>query len=209
MIILTQFKKYFNDKLILDIPHFTFNEGIHWIKGQNGSGKTTLLRCMAGILPFSGSITLEGTPLTPSGKTYRSMVNYAEAEPRYPGFLTGLEMIGFYEKVNNEDPAVTKDLIKYFGMDAFIQDKLFSYSSGMLKKLSLVLTFIGQAKCLLLDEPLITLDQEAQSGLVKLIEKKRSGGVSFIISTHQDWPKELEHDYIHTLLNRNISTNNE
>jgi ABC-type cobalamin/Fe3+-siderophores transport system ATPase subunit len=30
------------------------------IEGKNGSGKTTLLRAMSGLIPFTGSIRLDG-----------------------------------------------------------------------------------------------------------------------------------------------------
>ena len=61
-----------------------------------------------------------------------------------------------------------------------------SYSSGMLKKLSLVLAFIGNPVLILLDEPFITLDMDAVRGLQQLIEQKQAAGVSFCISSHQD-----------------------
>lgn len=32
--------------------------------GENGAGKTTLLKCILGLLPYKGSITLDGHPIT-------------------------------------------------------------------------------------------------------------------------------------------------
>jgi ABC-2 type transport system ATP-binding protein len=57
----------------------------------------------------------------------------------------------------------------------------------MLKKLSLLLAFIGQPKWILLDEPLTTLDQSSQKALCKLImEQYQQKNISFIITSHHD-----------------------
>jgi ABC-2 type transport system ATP-binding protein len=61
-----------------------------------------------------------------------------------------------------------------------------AYSSGMLKKLSLILAFAGNPKWILLDEPLITLDAEAVQVILQLIEQTYKSGVSFLLTSHQD-----------------------
>ena len=60
-----------------------------------------------------------------------------------------------------------------------------TYSSGMLKKLSLVLAFIGHPKLILLDEPLVTIDKESVPILYSLVKKYSDEGVSFIFTSHQ------------------------
>ena len=46
---------------VVDRVDLTFDEG-EWVAliGPNGAGKTTLLRAIARLVPFSGSIELEG-----------------------------------------------------------------------------------------------------------------------------------------------------
>ncbi|WP_220463949.1 ABC transporter ATP-binding protein [Adhaeribacter radiodurans] len=68
-------KKY-GDTVILDIPDLQLNVGIYWIKGANGAGKTTLFKVLAGLLPYQGQIYLR-----------------SEAEPLFPTFLTGQELL--------------------------------------------------------------------------------------------------------------------
>jgi len=61
-----------------------------------------------------------------------------------------------------------------------------SYSSGMLKKLSLVLAFLGQPRLILLDEPLNTIDVESLEILYRWInEKYQNEKISFLLSSHQ------------------------
>ena len=56
----------------------------------------------------------------------------------------------------------------------------------MLKKLSLVLAFLGRPKLILLDEPLITIDTESLKILYNWIRQQHTeNGVSFLLSSHQ------------------------
>lgn len=56
----------------------------------------------------------------------------------------------------------------------------------MLKKLSLVLAFLGKPKLILLDEPLNTIDAESLEVLYCWInEKHEKDKISFLLSSHQ------------------------
>ena len=114
---------------------------------------------------------------------YAKIVNYAEAEPIYPPFLSGKELVDFYKAAKGGD--FPGQLIKNIGADHFLHQKTVTYSSGMLKKLSLVLAFIGNPKLILLDEPLIALDTAAVEVLQSAILEYRKKGVSFLITSHQ------------------------
>jgi ABC-2 type transport system ATP-binding protein len=56
----------------------------------------------------------------------------------------------------------------------------------MLKKTSLVLAFLGNPTLMMLDEPLITIDERAVDQLYALIQEKLAEGVTFLLSSHQD-----------------------
>jgi len=46
--------------LVQDVTTSLKGEGIYQFSGPNGSGKSTLLRSLAGLMPYSGSITIAG-----------------------------------------------------------------------------------------------------------------------------------------------------
>ena len=186
MIKFTNFSKHYNNNLIIQAPSLALEHGIYWLKGENGSGKTTLIKSIAGLIPFSGSIDVDGAEINKDRTGYRSIVNYAEAEPVYPAFITGNDIIRFYAQTKKATGEQVKFLIEWIGIEAYAGNKIGTYSSGMTKKLSLVLGFMGSPKLILLDEPLITLDQESVSKLQKLIEKSFMSGISFIITSHQE-----------------------
>jgi ABC-2 type transport system ATP-binding protein len=95
-----------------------------------------------------------------------------------------------------------KDLHVY---DAY-NNAIGSYSSGTLKKLSVVLAFVGNPKWILLDEPLITIDVAAVALVGEWIKQMRSEkGISFIISSHQSFQDNIPFSAIIEVQNRTAS----
>jgi len=186
MIQFSNYQKYFGPQLIVDIPALDLAQGIYWLKGENGSGKTTLIKSIAGLIPFEGNISVAATDIKQNRTKYRDIVNYAEAEPLYPSFLTGSDLVRFYTKTKKASDQQVATLIKSFGVQDYIDNKIGTYSSGMAKKLSLVLGFIGNPTLILLDEPLITLDVASVKTLQDLIVEHYSAGASFLVTSHQD-----------------------
>ncbi|MGN7988469.1 ABC transporter ATP-binding protein [Pedobacter sp. 22226] len=186
MLHFNQFEKSYFDHLVLKIDNIKLPEGIFWIKGSNGTGKSTLLKAIAGILSFKGEIAIGTVYLKNHGVSYRKMVNFAAAEPLFPEFLSGAEMIALFAKAKGAIPGQAEHLVTGIGMQDYINNPLSSYSSGMLKKLSLVLAFLGKPKLILLDEPLNTIDAESLEVLYRWInEKHEKKRISFILSSHQ------------------------
>lgn len=186
MLHFNQFEKSYFDSLVLKIDNIKIPEGIFWIKGSNGTGKSTLLKAIAGILSFKGDIAVGTVYLKDHGVPYRKLVNFAAAEPLFPEFLSGAEMINLFAKAKGAVVDHAEILVAEIGMTDYINNPLGSYSSGMLKKLSLVLAFLGKPKLILLDEPLNTIDTESLEVLYRWIkEKHEKEKVSFLLSSHQ------------------------
>jgi ABC-2 type transport system ATP-binding protein len=178
--------KTYNQQPVLDISHLKLERSIYWLKGINGSGKTTLLSMLAGLIPFKGEIQLDGVNLRFDPVSYRSLVNFAEAEPLYPDFITGNELVLFYQEIRKAASVQIDMLINLFKMHHFLKSPIGTYSSGMVKKLSLLLAFIGKPSLLLLDEPLAMLDEGSVHILPELINAyHKEFKTGFIFSSHQ------------------------
>lgn len=86
----------------------------------------------------------------------------------------------------------------------FVRNAISTYSSGMLKKLSLVLAFIGEPKWILLDEPLITLDVNAVNIILSTIKYFHQNGISFLITSHQSLSLDENNIRILTIEHKNL-----
>jgi ABC-2 type transport system ATP-binding protein len=212
-------EKYYGAHLALTVPDLDLQKGMYWIQGENGSGKTTFLKMLAGLHPFKGEIylatsklgvgnyeltrsELEGVGLLSGSEKSLSIlkdrneflkrVNYAEAEPLYPPFLTAKDLVELYGATKKADiDAAKQQLEELHILDAYLQP-VGTYSSGMVKKLSLVLAFMGNPDWILLDEPLITIDVAAVELVCKWINDWHAKkGISFLISSHQSFSDGL------------------
>ncbi len=178
--------KNYNRQQVLEISNLKLERKIYWLQGINGSGKTTFLSMLAGQIPFEGDIFLEGINLRQNPLPYRRLVNFAEAEPQYPDFITGSELISFFTGIRKAAIVQTDMLINLFKIHRFLSQPIGTYSSGMVKKLSLLLAFIGKPALILLDEPLATLDEGSIHLLPELISAyHKEFKTCFIFSSHQ------------------------
>lgn len=184
-------KKYYGTFLALDIPTFSLDHGLWWLKGENGSGKTTFLKLIAGLLPFNGDISINNKySIRKQRQQFVRLVNYAEAEPLYPTFLTARDLVELYVKTKGGDINEARESLKQLNVLDAYERPLGSYSSGMIKKVSIVLAFIGEPEFILLDEPLITIDATSVETICSMINRKSEQGISFIISSHQEVNKQ-------------------
>jgi ABC-2 type transport system ATP-binding protein len=185
MLVIHKYAKQYGGALVLTIDELKLPSGVYWIKGENGSGKSTLFKSIAGIIPFDGEIMFSDISLRKDPIRYRRLVNYSEAEPLYPAFLTAKDLIRFVGKAKGAPMQQQEFYTGVFGVDQFSQKPCETYSSGMMKKLSLVLGFLGTPGIIILDEPLITLDEEARNILLKQITILAQKGTTFLLSSHQ------------------------
>ena len=197
MLEVIDYKKNYAGHAVLNVSSLQLQPGVYWIRGENGSGKTTFLKSVAGLIPFEGTIRWNKIDLRKQRTAYVKRVSWAEAEPLYPSFLTGNDLIRFYCSTKGGTKEMRERFTRRLGVDAYCVDKLQTYSSGMIKKLSLVLSFLGNPELILLDEPFITLDEEAITQLSRLISELSAKGVAFCISSHQELKLNLPYIILH------------
>jgi len=178
--------KRYGSNIILEIDEWKVSQGCYWIKGGNGKGKTTLFKIIAGQTPFNGTVEIDTILLDKKPVEYRSKISYAEAEPQYPDFLTGNELLDYVISIKKGDRKTAAEVTRQFDMIAYMDNKVGTYSSGMLKKLSLILAFTGAADIYILDEPLITIDIESANVLYQLIKSYQQQEKTILISSHQE-----------------------
>lgn len=204
MLEVNEFRKKYNQNLVLEIPQLSISEGIHWFVGQNGSGKSTFFKSLAGIIPFEGSLLFQN--ITPHEQQCKFLVNYSEAEPKYPDFLTAKDILKFIAYSKKAPVGQLEDLVAHFGVLDYWENNVGTYSSGMLKKVSLVSGFLGRPQLIILDEPFILVDAASIDRLYETVARTQAEyGTSFFLSSHQDLlPEKLKIDSVLIVDNKTI-----
>jgi molybdopterin-binding protein len=171
--VISNLTKVFVERIVLDIPSFSFFEGTTYaLTGHNGSGKTTLLRILAGIdRPTTGSVEIsEGT-----------LVAFC---PHKPYMFRGNVMKNLSWGLRNIDTAQLHNLARHLQLEQLLSCPAGNCSSGEMQKISLGRMLIRKPSLLLLDEPTANLDSQSRAIIEnELISFTQSGGTC-IIATH-------------------------
>ncbi len=188
MLKVKNYSKSYNNHTIVAVDNLEIPEGIHWVKGINGSGKSTFFRSIAGIIPFDGEILWNNLDIRKDAVTYRMQVNMSEADPLYPDYLSGYDLLNFIAEAKKAETSQLQQIAEVLGVDVYWKSAIGTYSSGMLKKISLLSAFLGKPSLIMLDEPLITIDDRSVQIVYELVkEYAEQQGVSFLLSSHQDF----------------------
>lgn len=207
MLQLSRFSKSYQNHLVLSVETLSIPPGLHWVKGENGSGKTSFFKSLAGILPFEGDILLDAISLKKEPVAFRKLINFSEAEPLFPEFLTAKDLIRFVGKTKGAPFAQQDYYCRRTGVDLYFTKPCGTYSSGMLKKLSLTLAFLGHPTLIILDEPLVTLDEPSRALFLELVqEKMQNASMTFLLSSHQSIDSGVfPINHIYTVRNKTIT----
>ena len=185
-LILNNISKKYGSHTVLAFEDWRISSGVYWLKGGNGTGKTTFFRIISGQTPFDGEVLFDDLSLKKDPIKFKQRISYAEAEPQYPLFISGRELLNFYKDIRSVHQDEVNRLTTLFEMTEFLDQKVGGYSSGMLKKLSLICALLGDVELYILDEPLITIDTASADKLYDFIKQKVKEGKSFLLSSHQD-----------------------
>lgn len=160
----------FGNNIVLDDISYDFSNRCSLLLGENGSGKTTLFKILGGIIKkYNGQI---------SDINNSSLLLDEDCLFKYK---TGEENINYF--LNDVEINKAMEYVIYFSMEGFIKNKVKTYSSGMKKKLSLVITLARNKEFVLLDEPTNSLDIGSIELLRGLLNKLKEDK-HILISSH-------------------------
>ena len=151
--------------------------GFTVVTGRNGSGKTTLLRVVAGLAaPSAGHVEVEAE---------RGRVGFLGHEALVYRELTAVENLRLYARLYRvpEPRERVGMLLERFALWDARNERVGSYSRGMLQRLALCRTFLHEPELLLLDEPYSGLDAEGAELLDRELQDRR-GTATFLVATH-------------------------
>ncbi len=159
---------------------------IFGLLGPNGAGKTTLVKIMmTAVRPSAAMGTVLGRPL--GNRRKLALIGYLPEAHRFPGYLTGLQLLDYYGTLANVPRSIRKarapELLDRLGMGEWGDVRIRKYSKGMLQRLGLAQAMMNDPDLIVLDEPTDGLDPMGRRDTRELLlEYKRRGKTVFINS---------------------------
>lgn len=158
--------------------------------GPNGAGKTTTIRMLATLLsPTEGDAFIEGHSIVKEPAKVRELITYLPDEAGAYKNMTGRSYLKFMASLFTSDKAKQKEYVDramdIAKLDSRIDDKVGSYSRGMIRKLLLARAVMTRPALAMLDEPTSGLDIINALEIRRLIRRLADEeGMSFLISSH-------------------------
>lgn len=146
--------------------------------GRNGAGKSTILGLMAGVIrPTSGTVSVQGRvcPLLELGAGF-----HFELTGRDNILLNGV-LLGL---TRAEVRARLEAVVAYSELEAFIDQPIRTYSSGMLTRLGFAVAAHLDPEILLVDETLVVGDARFQKKCQATMDAFRAAGKTLVLVSH-------------------------
>ena len=151
-----------------DIKH---GEALH-IKGRNGSGKSTLIRIILGITePVKGTIENKST----------KEICYLGHKNALKTYLTLDDNINLMQLGNCE---MLKFYLDKLELNKYRDVTVSNLSFGQQKKLALLRVFLNNSDLIILDEPLVGLDDGAHKVLTSFLNDELNNNKSLVFTSH-------------------------
>jgi ABC-2 type transport system ATP-binding protein len=168
--------------------------------GPNGAGKTTLLHLAVGLLtPTSGSIRVLGaSPADGAGQLGR--VGFVAQDTPVYARLTVAQHLRMGAWLNpGWDTEIAESRIRQLDLDP--RQRAGTLSGGQRAQLALTLAIAKRPECLILDEPVASLDPLARREFLRsLMEIVAAQGMSVVLSSHLIADLERVCDYLVVLV---------
>ncbi|WP_430814714.1 ATP-binding cassette domain-containing protein [Carboxylicivirga sp. RSCT41] len=160
----------------------TQKSGLHVFAGANGSGKSTLFRLVAGFdIPHKG--TIEVNQLS-NADDYRNQLGISLEPFKTEPDLSVAQILSMAQQEKGVKDEVIDLWLNFWELKDVRNKRFKELSVGMVKRLSLIISLIGNPDILIWDEPFNGLDPLGIEKLQDLIEQEIKAGKLILLSTH-------------------------
>ncbi|MDE6314138.1 MAG: ABC transporter ATP-binding protein [Lachnospiraceae bacterium] len=178
MITVEEVTKKYKNKIALSKVSFEIKENqILGLVGPNGAGKSTIMRIISDV-----NHATSGRVIRDKDISFSVVFDY---NGLYPQMTAGENLLFYYrlnKKADADDIAIVEDTLKKLDLLEEKDNKVKTFSKGMLRKLAIARAIITDPNVLILDEPFDGLDVESHAYVIEFLKtwvKKNKKAVIF------------------------------
>ncbi|GAA6394423.1 ATP-binding cassette domain-containing protein [Flintibacter hominis] len=154
--------------------------------GPNGAGKSTLMKLLvAALLPTTGSILVDGQPLTRVERQLKARLGYLPQDFGLFDELTVEQFLDYMAALKGlRGPrAVIRQVIRSVNLEEKARAKIRTLSGGQRQRVGIAQALLGDPELLILDEPTVGLDPEERIHFRNLFSQTAQDRL-VLLSTH-------------------------
>jgi ABC-2 type transport system ATP-binding protein len=155
--------------------------------GPNGAGKTTSISILMGFLYVDrGRIRVLG--FEPGSVHAKKRIGFVPENFAFYKHLNAEKLLQFHAKLagvaEEKRIALIRDLMGKVGLSGYDKLKIGRYSRGMVQRLGIAQSLLGDPELLILDEPTSGLDPSGRKEVRDLILSLKAAGKTIFLSSH-------------------------
>ncbi len=171
------------------------------IIGPNGAGKTTLLRALAGLIPYSGSLALDGVELSQITAASRAkQIGYLpqNGSVHWPMRVRDVVALGrlpfgaMLQRLSAGDEALVQKALRDCDVAHLEDTAATELSGGELSRILFARVLASDTPVILVDEPTASLDPAHQISIMQLMARAAKAG-RMVVSVSHDISLAVQH----------------
>jgi len=184
------YKRIFSEERVeaLTDISFTVSAGeVCGFLGPNGAGKTTSIAILMGFLfPDSGAVRVLDFP--PGDIRAKAQIGFLPENFAFYRFLTGPQLLSLHLRLSGRsipDPAaLIAGLLAQVNLAGYESLRIARYSRGMVQRLGIAQSLIGDPQLVVFDEPTSGLDPAGRKEVLDLVHSLKEAGKTVFLSSH-------------------------
>ena len=190
--------KKFDDGKVA-VKNFTlelYKNQVFILLGHNGAGKTTVLSMLAGLLvPTSGRAFIKGINVFKEQSKLKEIIGICPQEDILYETLTVEEHLNIFSSFKDVSYEFQREKLiakmKSLGFLDCFNKPIAQLSGGQRRKLSVLLSLIGDSSMIMLDEPTSGLDVDTRRKIWKVIKEIKEDRIILMTTHYMDEAEEL------------------
>jgi len=180
-------KRYGNTLAVDDVSLEVAHGEVFGFLGPNGAGKSTIVKMILGLTyPSAGDIEVLGQPV--GNVAARAEVGYLPETFRFHDWLSASELLHFHARLGrvaaDRRADRIQELLDLVGLKDRANDRLSTFSKGMMQRVGLAQALVGQPRLVILDEPTSALDPIGRRDVRDRIRELGQRGVTVFLNSH-------------------------
>lgn len=181
-------RKVYGGKIAVDDVTIAVPKGeVFGFLGPNGAGKSTTMKMLLGLaFPTSGTARLLGHPL--GSMAAKRQIGFLPEQFRFHEWLRGTEFLDFHGELGGVSRADRRrkipEVLELVGLTGRGDDRLRTYSKGMLQRIGLAQALINDPALIFLDEPTSALDPIGRREVRDIIRVLKARGMTVFLNSH-------------------------
>jgi ABC-2 type transport system ATP-binding protein len=190
MLNLQGISKRFGERLAVNEVSLSVAQGEFFgLLGPNGAGKSTAISMIVGALaPDSGSITLDGMPVTLTANDAKANIGFVPQEIALYEDLSPYENLLFFGSLypipKSQLLQMIPVVLNQVSLIDRINEPVHKFSGGMKRRLNIAVAMLHSPKLLILDEPTVGVDPQSRNQIFETLEAINKGGTTIIYTSH-------------------------